>query len=312
MKILLTGHSGQLGNVLAPALAKQAELVTVSRQQMNLEDLNQIREIIRATQPDLIINPAAYTAVVKAETEIAQASRINAEAPEVIAQEAQRIGAGLIHYSTDYVFDGTQSAPYTEESPPHPINVYGQSKYAGELAIARHCDTYWIFRTSWVYSIAGGNFLKTIIRLAQEKETFTIAADQFGAPTWAQTISDITVTALLGKKKAITLDQVRNTAGLYHLTAAGETSWHLYAQFIVDQLIAMKVPLKISHSSAVTPVPTPPGGIPKRPKSSRLDNAKLTTTFGITPHQWQADVTACLQAIVSHYDLVSGKPLPPA
>lgn len=312
MKILLTGQSGQLGHLLAQGLAKHAELITTSRQQMQLEDLNQIREVIRATQPDIIINPAAYTAVVKAETEIAQATRINAEAPEVMAQEAQHIGAGLIHYSTDYVFDGVQSRPYTEEDIPNPLNVYGQSKFAGELTIARYCDAHWVLRTSWVYSITGGNFLKTIIRLAQANETFTIAADQFGAPTWAQTISDITIAALLGKKKAISLDQLRNTAGLYHLTAAGETSWHQYAQYIVDQLIAMKVPLKIKHSSAVTPVATASAAIPKRPKSSRLDNTKLITTFGITPPQWQTDVATCLQAIVRHYDLTSGKPLPPA
>ncbi len=310
MKILLTGQSGQLGNLLAPGLTKHAELVTVSRQQMNLEDLNQIREIIRATEPDLIINPAAYTGVVKAETEIAQATRINAEAPEVIAQEAQRIGAGVIHYSTDYVFDGTQATPYTEDDQPHPLNVYGQSKYAGELALARHCDAYWILRTSWVYSITGSNFLKTVIRLAQTNETFTMVADQFGAPTWAQTISDVTVDALLGKKKKIDIDHLRNTAGLYHLTAAGETSWHMYAQFIVEQLLQLNVPLTIKDRAAIKPTSSDTQPVvPKRPNSSRLDGHKLATTFGITVPQWQTDVATCLCAIVKQYDLTSGKPL---
>jgi dTDP-4-dehydrorhamnose reductase len=159
LKILLTGQSGQLGNLLAPALSPHTEVISVSRQTMDLADLDQIRDAIRSIQPDLIINPAAYTAVVKAETDIAGATRINAEAPEIMAQEAQRIGAGLVHYSTDYVFDGTNSAPYTEQDTPNPINVYGQTKFAGELAIQRHCDAYWVFRTSWVYSISGGTFL---------------------------------------------------------------------------------------------------------------------------------------------------------
>lgn len=311
MKILLTGQTGQLGQLLAPALAKHATLISVTRKQMDLEDLNQIREIIRATKPDLIINPAAYTAVVKAETDIARATRINAEAPEVIAQEAQRLGAGMIHYSTDYVFDGAQRQPYTEEDMPNPLNVYGQSKYAGELAVAQHCEAHWILRTSWVYSVAGANFLKTVIRLAQANETFTIADDQFGAPTWAHTLSDITISALLGKKNKFDLDHIRNTAGRYHVTASGETSWHLYARFIVDQLLQLGVPLTIKDSSAVMPVSTTlQPGMPKRPASSRLDGHKFATAFGLAMPQWQTDVAQCLQQIVSQYDLVNGQLLP--
>lgn len=311
MKILLTGQTGQLGHVLAPALAKHATVIGVTRQDMDLQDLNQIRDVIRATRPDLVIHPAAYTAVVKAETEIAQATRINAEATEVIAQEAQHIGAGMVYYSTDYVFDGRQQQPYTEDDMPNPLNVYGQSKYAGELAVARHCDTHWILRTSWVYSVEGGNFLKTVIRLAQANETFTIANDQFGAPTWVQSIRDMTLAALLGKNGKMDLDQMRNTTGLYHLMATGETSWHGYAAFIVDQLLALGVPLQTKDSSAVVAVPTvATAGMPLRPASSRLDGRKFATTFGQVLPAWQTDVANCLRQIVSQYDLASGKPLP--
>ncbi|MFL9925544.1 dTDP-4-dehydrorhamnose reductase [Herbaspirillum lusitanum] len=314
MKILLTGESGQIGHELASSLRGLGEIVSFSRQQMNLADLDQVRDVIRATRPDLIVNPAAYTAVVKAESETDLAMRINAEAPGVIAEEAQRLGAPMVHYSTDYVFDGTQNQPYEESASTHPINIYGKSKCAGEEAIARHCEAYWILRTSWVYSVGGGNFLKTVIRLAQDQEKFTIVGDQFGAPTWSKTISELTRELLVkrhgGDSSGINLDHLRKTSGIYHLTAAGETSWHGYASFIVDQLQALNVPVKIGGSAAIAPVPSSTYPVPPhRPPSSRLSGKKLASTFGVTMPQWQDDVAACLREIVREYGLSEGRKL---
>jgi dTDP-4-dehydrorhamnose reductase len=310
MKILLTGQSGQIGKELALSLQGKAEIVSLSRAQMNLADLDQVRDAIRAAHPDLIINPAAYTAVVKAESEPELATRINGEAPGVIAEEAQRLGAPLVHYSTDYVFDGMKDTPYDEDDKTHPINVYGESKCTGEEAIARNCEAYWILRTSWVYSVGGGNFLKTVIRLAQEQEKFTIVGDQFGAPTWAKTISDVTTRLLLNGGAEISPDRVRHTSGIYHLTAAGETSWHGYASFIVAQLQALNVPVKVGGTTVITPVPSSTYPVPPhRPKNSRLSGAKLASTFGVTMPTWQTDVAACLQDIVREYGLAEGRKL---
>ncbi|EJL83430.1 dTDP-4-dehydrorhamnose reductase [Herbaspirillum sp. CF444] len=314
MKILLTGQSGQIGNELALSLQGLGEIISFSRQQMDLADLDQIRDAIRATRPDLIVNPAAYTAVVKAESEPELAMRINGEAPGVIAEEAQRLGAPMVHYSTDYVFDGTRDTPYDEAAPTHPINVYGQSKCAGEEAIARHCEAYWILRTSWVYSVGGGNFLKTVIRLAQEQEKFTIVGDQFGAPTWSKTISDVTRRLLVNQQTTpgtrIDLDHLRRTSGIYNLTAAGETSWHGYASFIVDRLQALNVPIKVGGAGAITPVPSSTYPVPPhRPQNSRLSGAKLESTFAVAMPQWQTDVAACLDEIVREYSLADGRKL---
>ena len=314
MKILLTGQSGQIGNELALSLQGKAEVVSFSRAQMNLADLDQVRDAIRAARPDLIINPAAYTAVVKAESEPELATRINGEAPGVIAEEAQRLGAPLVHYSTDYVFDGTQDTPYDEDDKTHPINVYGQSKCAGEEAIARHCEAYWILRTSWVYSVGGGNFLKTVIRLAQEQEKFTIVGDQFGAPTWSRTISDVTRRLLVNQQATpgtqIDLAHLRRTSGIYNLTAAGETSWHGYASFIVERLHALQIPVKVGSPDAITPVPSSTYPVPPhRPKNSRLSGARLASTFGVRMPQWQTDVAACLDDIIRAYHLADGRKL---
>jgi dTDP-4-dehydrorhamnose reductase len=306
MKILLTGQSGQVGHELALSLKDAGEVISFSRAQMDLTDLDQIRDVIRATRPDLIVNPAAYTAVVKAEAEPALAHLINAEAPGVMAQEAQRLGAAMIHYSTDYVFDGGQTTPYDEAAATNPLNVYGASKLAGEHAVARHCEAHWILRTSWVYGVYGGNFMKTIIRLAQEQSQFTMTGDQFGAPTWARTISRVTREMLTNRLKDGTLSVgrvgnacVRNTAGTYHLTSAGETSWYEYASFIVDHLLARGVPAKIAGSAAITPIATVTGaGLPTRPKSSRLALNKLESTFKLRLPDWKADATLCLDELI--------------
>ena len=302
MKILLTGQSGQIGGELALSMRGLGEVIFFPRTGMDLSDLDQVRDVIRAVKPDLIVNPAAYTAVVKAEAEPALAMLINGEAPGVIAEEAQRLGAAMIHYSTDYVFDGKQTRPYDEAAPTNPLNVYGSSKLAGEIAVTRHCEAHWILRTSWVYNVAGGNFMKTVMRLAQEQTEFTMNADQFGAPTWARTVSRITRELLGPGQGHVThaLSHIRNTAGIYHLTAGGETSWHEYASFIVDHMRARGMPTKIPGSAAIKPIPTPLGALPLRPKSSRLALEKLESTFKLKLPHWRSDVAACLDLIIDN------------
>lgn len=297
MKILLTGTNGQLGHDLLAHLKGLGELVPVTRAEMNLEDLNQIRTIIRAIKPDLIVSPAAYTAVAQAETDVERATRVNADASEVIAQEAGKLGAALISYSTDYVFDGKKDAPYTEEDPVNPLNVYGKTKLAGEEAIRHHCPAHWILRTSWVYSTHGGNFMKTVIRLAQEKDALTMVQDQVGAPTWSRTISQVTRDMLLNHGKGIDLDHLRNTAGTYHLASAGETSWYQYALLIVEELYKLGRTTRL-QPSAITPVNSDPAALPSRPANSRLSCNKLTTTFGITLPDWEQDARRCINEMI--------------
>lgn len=301
MKILLTGQSGQIGGELALSLRGLGEVIFFPRTGMDLTDLDQVRDVIRAVKPDLIVNPAAYTAVVKAESEPSLAMLINGDAPGVMAQEAQRLGAAIIHYSTDYVFDGTQTQPYDEAAQTNPLNVYGQTKLAGEQAVARHCEAHWILRTSWVYNTHGGNFMKTVIRLAQEQAQFTMTADQFGAPTWARTVSRVTRELLDDSQGNVThaLGHIRATTGIYHLTAGGETSWYDYASFIVDHLRARGVPTKIAGSAAITPMPTAPV-LPNRPKSSRLALAKLEATFKLRLPHWRSDAMKCLDEIIDN------------
>jgi dTDP-4-dehydrorhamnose reductase len=303
LKILLTGQSGQIGGELALDLRNLGEVISFPRAQMDLSDLDQVRDVIRTARPDLIVNPAAYTAVVKAESEPALATLINGEAPGVIAQEAQRLGAAMIHYSTDYVFDGEQEQPYPETASPHPINVYGSSKLAGEQAVARYCEAHWILRTSWIYNARGGNFMKTVIRLAQEHSQFTMTCDQVGAPTWARTVSRVTGELLANSRgegnAARGSDRIRDTAGIYHLTAGGETSWYEYASFIVDHLQARGVPLRIAGSAAIAPIPTAAGpGMPARPKSSRLAIGKLESVFKLRMPHWRSDAETCLDEII--------------
>lgn len=297
MKILLTGSSGQLGHDLAITLGGLADIVTVSRKQMDLEDINQIREVIRAIKPALIINPAAYTAVAAAETNIEQATRINAQAPEIIAQEAQRLGAGMIHYSTDYVFDGNAADPYNEEDVCNPVNVYGTSKLAGEVAVREHCEQHWILRTSWVYSVHGNNFLKTVIRLAQEKKQLNMVNDQIGAPTWSRTISDITRQMLVSRGQNIHTDSLTSTSGTYHLTNSGYTSWYQYACFIIDQLHQLGIVTTLNRS-AITPVNSDHAMMPLRPSNSRLSCEKLVATFGVNLPDWEKEVATCMKHIV--------------
>lgn len=306
MKLLLTGATGQLGHVLSTRLQAYGEVIAPVRKQLDLADGAAIAALVDAVQPDLIINAAAYTAVDLAETEVQAAYAINAAAPAILAQQAQRRHIGLIHFSTDYVFDGSGDTPRDEQAATNPLNVYGLSKLAGEQAIARYCERHWIFRTSWVYGTHGGNFLKTILRLAQERESMNVVADQIGAPTSTATIADVLMHLLDNKEQASTtpiLERMAATRGIYHLSARGETSWHHYAQTIVKLLSALQLPHKL-QSGAINAVPS--SAYPtaaQRPRNSRLCVDKLEQCFGVQLPTWEAPVAQCMEQL-------TGKNLP--
>lgn len=285
MRILVTGKSGQVGYELMRSLQPLGEVIGVDRQEMDLSDLDQVRDVIRRVRPRLIVNPAAYTAVDKAETEPELAKRINALAPGIMAVEAAKLGAALVHYSTDYVFDGTKPEPYTEADQPCPLNVYGRTKLAGEQAIAAAGVPYLIFRTSWVYGMRGKNFLLTMMRLAAERDELRIVADQHGAPTWCRTLADTTA-SILAQARAASDSAAwwRENSGLYHLTSQGETSWHGFADALLDQ--AEKKPNLVPISSMEYPVPA------ARPNNSRLSCAVLMERFGHLPH-WRDALALC-------------------
>jgi dTDP-4-dehydrorhamnose reductase len=295
VKILLTGQSGQLGGELAQSLHGLGEIIFLSRAQMDLSDLDQVRDVIRAIKPDLIVNPAAYTAVAKAESEPALATLINGEAPRVMAQEAQRLGAAMIHYSTDYVFDGTQSLPYAETAETHPINVYGQSKLAGEQAVATYCEAHWIVRCSWMYEVHGVNFLKTFWRLAQEREEVRIVNDQFGAPTRARSIA-VATQNMLDQTIApgYIQDSLAKKAGVYHFAATGATSWHGMAMHILRRMKKNGMSLRLQEN-AVLPIPASawPETV-RRPMNSRLQTEKIQLAFRLSLPDWRRDLDACI------------------
>jgi dTDP-4-dehydrorhamnose reductase len=295
MKILLAGRSGQVGYELERSLQGLGQIVAVARSRMELANPAQLREVIRTVRPALIVNPAAYTAVDLAECEPDLAMRINAEAPAVMAEEARRLGAALIHYSTDYVFDGAKADGYVEEDIPNPQNVYGRSKLAGEQAIQASGVPHLILRTSWVYGTRGRNFLRTVQRLAQERDELRIVADQFGAPTWSRTIADATahmLAKLLGKagakgERCIADETWHDHAGLYHLTAQGKTSWYGFTQEIVAQLVLPHKPVVVAISTAEYPLPA------RRPQNSVLCSEKFMRTFCSLP-DWKSALRLCL------------------
>lgn len=295
MKILLTGRSGQVGYELERSLQGLGEIVAVDRARMDLANLEQVREVIRSVRPGLIVNPAAYTAVDLAESEPELAMRVNAEAPAVMAEEAKKLGAALIHYSTDYVFDGAKTAAYVEDDAPNPQNVYGRSKLAGEQAIAASGVPHIVLRTSWVYGMRGRNFLRTVQRLAQERDELRIVADQFGAPTWCRTIAETTAHIVMKLQSVsgaagnagIAEEVWRDYSGIYHLTAQGRTSWHGFTQAIVDHVSTARQPV-------VTPIATQDYPLPaRRPQNSVLSSDKLMRTFCGLP-DWQTALQLCL------------------
>lgn len=285
MNILLLGKDGQVGWELQRSLALLGEVHACGREQADLTDLDGLRRLVRRLRPDAIVNAAAYTAVDRAESEPDLARRINAEAPAVLAEEAARAGAWLVHYSTDYVFDGNKSGAYAETDPPAPINAYGRGKRAGEEAILASGCRHLIFRASWVYGAHGANFPKTILRLAAERRELKVVADQFGAPTGAELIADVTAHAL----RAV-LGGAEVPSGVYHLAAAGETSWHAYARFVVATAIESGAILATAPD-AVLPISSAEyPGAARRPLNSRLDTGKLRRTFGLVLPGWHEPV----------------------
>ncbi|PVZ10357.1 MULTISPECIES: dTDP-4-dehydrorhamnose reductase [unclassified Pseudomonas] len=285
MKILITGAQGQVTLALQARLAGLGEVHALGSQQLDLADPAAIRAQVRALAPGLIINPAAYTAVDKAESEAPLAHAINAHAPGVLAEEAARLGVPLIHYSTDYVFDGAKAEPYVESDATGPLGVYGASKLAGEQAIAAVGGEHLILRTSWVYSLTGRNFLLTMQRLLQERDTLSVVADQFGAPTWACTIADSTA-ALVERWQA----GQAGAWGTYHLTASGSTSWFGFAEAIAEQLKAAGKPCARLVPIDTAQYPTPA----KRPANSRLDCSLLQRAWGVSQPDWHAALLSCL------------------
>jgi dTDP-4-dehydrorhamnose reductase len=288
MKILVTGTSGQVGYELQRSLQGLGEVIAVDRAQMDLSDLQQVRDVIRAVKPTLIVNPAAYTAVDKAENEPALAMRINGEAPAVMAEEALRLGAGIVHYSTDYVFNGSKPGPYVETDPTCPINVYGATKLAGEQAIAAAGVPHLILRTSWVYGTRGKNFLLTVLRLAAERDELRIVGDQFGSPTWSRTIADTTAQLLarLDAREGLLAAMASGQGGIYHLTSAGSTSWHGLTQQIVAHPSVGKKPTVNAIRTEEYPVPA------RRPHNSVMACDRLAG-LGIHLPQWQTALALC-------------------
>lgn len=285
LKILITGKTGQLALELQKHLADLGELVVLGRDELDLRQPEQIRAQVRAHTPDLIINAAAHTAVDQAESEPALAFAINATAPAILAEEAKALGIPLFHYSTDYVFDGRKPAPYTEDDPTHPLGVYGQSKLAGEQAIAATGAQHLTLRTSWVYSSHGKNFLLTMQRLLQERPELRVVADQVGAPTWAGTLAQST-RALIERWQA----GEAGAWGIYHLTAQGETSWFGFTQAIAQALMAQGKVCATLHPIPASDYPTPAA----RPQNSRLDCSRLAREWHVTPPGWQSALHECL------------------
>ena len=292
-KILLFGKNGQVGWELQRALAPLGPVVALDRHGSeglcgDLADLEGIAATIRAVAPNVIVNAAAYTGVDQAQAEPELARRINCDAVAVLAREAQALGAWLVSYSTDYVFDGSGQQPWREEDVPHPLSVYGQTKRDGELAIQAVGGQHLIFRTSWVYGARGRNFAKTILRLAAERDALQVVADQFGAPTGADLLADVTAHAL----RLVRLHP--ELAGLYHLAAAGETSWHGYARHVVEAARAAGHPLRLA-GAAIVPVPATAYPLPApRQANSRLDTSRVRAAFGVHLPPWQEGVDRLL------------------
>jgi dTDP-4-dehydrorhamnose reductase len=292
MKLLLLGKTGQVGWELQRSLAPLGELVALASASTDfagdLRHPEQVAQTVLTLRPDVIVNAAAHTAVDKAESEPELARMVNATAPGAIAQAAQQVGALMVHYSTDYVFDGSGERPWQEDDATGPLSVYGRTKLEGEQLIAANCPKHLIFRTSWVYAARGGNFAKTMLRLAKERERLTVIDDQFGAPTGAELLADVTAHAI----RETLRDPAK--AGLYHLASAGETTWNGYARFVLEQAEAAGIALK-AGPAAVDAVPTSAFPTPAmRPRNSRLSTIKLRSAFGLSLPPWQNGVARML------------------
>jgi dTDP-4-dehydrorhamnose reductase len=305
--ILLTGKTGQLGSELNRLLPKLGEVIAPDRRELDLLDPEKICQIVRDTKPQLIVNAAAYTAVDAAETDQANALAVNAEAPRFLALEAKKIGAMLVHFSTDYIFDGSKQAPYVETDSPDPLNAYGRTKLTGEQAIRDSDAAHLIFRTSWIYATHGRNFLLTILRLATEREELKIVGDQVGAPTCAFDLAEATTRVLAGiiagTKRQFNIPEV---SGIYHMTASGQTSWYEFANAILEE--ARRAPQDLPWLASATkgrplitrrvlPISTQEFHSPtRRPAYSVLSNARLMQTFGVTLPDWRTQLQKCFSS----------------
>jgi dTDP-4-dehydrorhamnose reductase len=296
LKILLLGKNGQVGWELQRALSPLGELRACDRSEANLDNPESLRQLVRDFAPDVIVNAAAYTAVDKAESDIESAHRINTQSLAVLAEETKRLNGWLIHYSTDYVFDGTKETPYLESDHTAPLSVYGQTKRDGEVAIAASGCEYLIFRTSWVFASRGSNFAKTMLRLATERESLNVVADQFGAPTSAELIADVTALAIYRIDHDPHL--AAHASGIYHLVASGKTSWHGYAQFVITEATNGGAILKV-HAEDVDAIPASAYPVPAaRPQNSCLNTEKLRHTFNIQLPSWQYHVKRMVQELL--------------
>jgi dTDP-4-dehydrorhamnose reductase len=288
-KILVTGKNGQVGWELQRTLAPLGQIIAVDADNMDLCDVDAIRRKVREVAPHIIVNPAAHTAVDKAESEPDLAMSINGTAAGVLAEEAKKLDALLIHYSTDYVFDGTKVSPYTEVDAPNPQSVYGKTKLAGEQAIQAVGGKHLILRTSWVYGVHGGNFVKTILRLAKERIELRIVADQYGAPTWARLLAESTA-QIIGQYS-------EDKSGVYHLTSNGRSNWHEFAEEIVRLACQyddfLKDKLLTIHPIATHEYPVPA----QRPANSSLSTQKIHNTFGLTLPRWEDDLAECVRQL---------------
>ena len=299
MKILVTGKNGQVGSELIRSLAPLGNVIGIDIDECDLQDVSAIAKALDKVQPDLIVNPAAYTAVDKAETEQALANAINAKAPEVMAKYAAAHNIPIIQYSTDYVFDGIKEGAYLETDVVNPKSVYGKTKALGEAAVRNNAPKHIILRTSWVFGSHGGNFLKTILKLAQERDKLSIVSDQFGSPTSAALLADVTAEIA----RQLFESGASQKYGTYHLVTDGETSWHGYAQMVIARANELGIKTKISADEIKAiktteyPLPAP------RPANSRLDTSKIKETFMLTLPSWHDEVLKVLQTLIDSNDV---------
>ena len=289
-RILIFGRIGQVGYELRRTLASLGPLTCVDYPEVYLTDPDSIRRWIRDSKPSIIVNAAAYTAVDKAETEFSLAQKINGIAPGIMAEEAKKTGALLVHYSTDYVYDGTKTSPYTEKDDTGPLGAYGRSKLAGDQAILAVDGNHLIFRLCWVYGARGNNFLLTMTRLARERETLRVVADQFGSPTWSRMIAETTALAL---KQVIDEHDFLSQRGMYHLCASGQTSWHGFAKAIVDSLPVEQRKCREVQSIPTADYPTPA----KRPAYSVMSCEKLERVFNLRLPSWEASLRDVIEEL---------------
>ena len=292
-RILLTGKNGQIGFELCRALAPLGQVIALGELDLDLASPDAIREKLRDINPEVVVNAAAYTAVDRAESEPDLAMKVNGIAPGILAEEAKRLGALMVHYSTDYVFDGSKDGPYTETDTPNPLSAYGRSKLAGDQAIQATGAAHYIFRTSWVYAARGKNFLLTMLRLGRERPELRIVNDQIGAPTWARFLADATARVLAESRKGNVF--TRERSGLYNLTASGATSWFGFAEAIFVEahkaIPGTKVPALVPILTADYPLPA------RRPANSRLDTSRIRSAFGLSIPDWNGMLAECVREL---------------